>query len=164
MGKEVITVERIGPYGVMANNQWYSIGKGAKFGVEDFVKGETYEVTVNLSQAGKKYMNSMTLVGGAIAGFIPPATTPQPDIHYDSKSHVLGKAFSNVTPSYEETKQTNITRNTAYQKATDAVSRLLMPFIANEGDIMPKLKSYVEDMANWLINRISDTSGPAKVS
>ena len=149
---ETVYIEGVGPYGVRVNGGWYGIGKQAPFGPDSFQKGQTVTVGVATAQSGKKYINEIhNGANNAIAAPgpspVPPRSAPPPVV-----ASAPRQGYSSNDPDLQE----RIARNTAYQKATDSVSRLLTPFVAKEEDILPKLKLYVEDMAGWLYGRIKN--------
>lgn len=151
---ETIFIEGVGPYGVRVNGGWYGIGKQAPFGPESFQKGQTVTVGVATAQSGKKYINEIHNGAVTVASPSPVPTRPAiPPPMAPAPRH----GYSSGDPELQE----RIARNTAYQKATDSVSRLLTPFVAKEEDILPKLKLYVEDMATWLMGRIKNEAVPA---
>ena len=153
---EQIVIQGVGPYGVMVNNVWYGIGKQAPFGPEAFRKGATFTVGVATAQSGKKYINEIH--NGAAAPVSGQPSVPViPASHPPANPPSVRPAYGSNDPDIQE----RIARNTAYQKATDAVSRLLTPFVAKEEDILPKLKAYVEDMAGWLYLKIKNDPVPA---
>lgn len=153
---EQIYIEGVGPYGVMVNKQWYGIGKQAPFGPEAFQKGQTYTVGVATAQSGKKYINEIHN-GAPVAQPGPSAIQRPPPFTAPVNPQPVRPAYGGNDPDIQE----RIARNTAYQKSTDAVSRLLTPFIAKEEDVVPKLKLYIEDLAGWLYLKIKNEPVPA---
>lgn len=153
MPSEVITVEGIGPYGPRANGAWYGIGKRAEFGPNDFEKGKSYVVDIWTAQSGKKYINSFSPanVGNSVTALqVQPYNPPPPPFSPPVKSS--GGGWGGNDPDIQD----RIARNTAYQKATDGVSRVLMPYIVREEDVVPKLKAHIEELAQWLYSRIKN--------
>ncbi len=152
MSVEVIKVDRLGPFGVMAGNVWYGIGKRANVTPQDFAVGQSYSVDIWAADSGKKYINKVLSAssGPAVEPSIQPKDAGQVD------KGVFLKNPPAKTWGTDPDTQERIARNTAYQKATDAVSRLLTPWIAKEEDILPKLKALVEPLAEWLHGRIKN--------
>lgn len=156
MSVEVIRVERVGPYGVMANNVWYGIGKRANVTPQEFEIGQSYSVDIWTADSGKKYINKVMSAGGPA---VDPNLTAPPA--YVAPKLVPPPPAAGGYRANDADIQERIARNTAYQKATDAVSRLLTPFISKEEDILPKLKALVEPLAGWLHDRIKNESAGA---
>lgn len=141
MGVEVIKVDKKGPYGPMCGNVWYGISKKANITIDEMVEGQSYTVEIWTSDKGKKYINKVMSSSQATqpsAGEPSGRGAPPPS----------GNASNNTEL------QERIARNTAYQKATDAVSRNLTPFLSKEEDIVPKLQSMIEPLAEWLYSKI----------
>lgn len=59
MGKEVITIERTGPYGVLVDGEWYGISQNADLTPDDFKKGGSYTVLINQAKSGKNYIQKI---------------------------------------------------------------------------------------------------------
>jgi hypothetical protein len=152
MGVEVIRVEKQGPYGVMANGVWYGLGKKSGLSPQDLVEGQTYSVDIWKADSGKKYINKvMSSQSGQGGGNSVPPDAPKNDSGA-FRPPAASAPYRGTDPDTQE----RIARNTAYQKATDAASRLLVPFIAKEEDIVPKLKALIEPLAQWLHGRIKN--------
>lgn len=59
MGKEAITVERVGDYGVMVEGEWYGMSKSSDLTPDEFKKGGSYTVLVNTATSGRKYIQKI---------------------------------------------------------------------------------------------------------
>ena len=151
MSVELIVVERPGKYGPMANGVWYGLGKKSNLSPDDFVAGQSYSVDIWEADSGKKYINKVLSASAGPAVVTNPPPTPPASAAKPVQPNA-GFGYRGTDPDTQE----RIARNTAYQKATDAVSRLLTPFIAKEDDILPKLKALVEPLAVWLHGRIKN--------
>lgn len=69
-----ITVQKVGPYGVMAGGQWFGISPKASLQAKQFSVGQTYTVVLYVSGSGKPYINAVT--GGQLLAPEAPAVTP----------------------------------------------------------------------------------------
>ena len=102
--KETLKVEKVGEFGVFANNKWYGISQYGDASLEDFTVGGGYDVEVNFSKAGKPYIDSVLSKSAALKGESSPepvAKAAPAKRSYTKKSYAANgekKEWKGTTP------------------------------------------------------------------
>lgn len=126
--KEVITINKVGKFGVLVGEVWYSTNEPLK--PTDFVSGQTYNVTVSISKTGKRYIKNMSVTGNVKPVEASPLTTEAKKIVENTFNY----------EDHQKAKNEQIKRQGTWQAAVQALG------LTSNGDIK-ELAAKVRELA-----------------
>ena len=141
---DLVTIEAVGPYGVLCNGTWLTVKDPLK---ASFVKGQSYSVRTTQNAKGKKEI--VGIEGAALPPLTPPVLNPE----LNKASTYTRKPYSSFKKSSEDkmtkeewaAKDKRIGRAGVIQAAVVAVS----PHVAKKEDILPAAIVLAEGMSEW---------------
>lgn len=147
MSKEVITIERPGPYGVLVDGEWYGISEDADLTPDQFKKGGVYTVLTNTSnKTGKKYIQK--LVDADESEAVEEEAKPAFKKKFGGFNKGGGNTGGGVGRGRNPEESESILRQAMYKSCAESPG--LVPFILKKEDFVP----VVSEMAEALILKI----------